>query len=278
MVGRHAQQVRQRHRREQSVELLVRAVGELDALGARLRVHLDDLGVELLALGRQRRVDLLPDHAGAVERVAELRVGAPRRSVLALDDVGEDVVEADGRDALPHPDRVHLDGGVRPHLGVVRPHEGLGEALAEARHEPLVKVARRRVLGQHLLGREVLDDAHHLVLRQPPQVALHRVAHPLLAHQRGRVALVVEPVLWRQLVVEQRVEELEVREEAVDADVPRELGVVGHRAREARRRRRPLEQLPVGVAELGQPVRRAQPRRPRADDHDLRVVAERRRA
>mmetsp|Transcript_18381 Transcript_18381/g.58707 ORF Transcript_18381/g.58707 Transcript_18381/m.58707 type:complete len:275 (-) Transcript_18381:1192-2016(-) len=215
--------------------------------------------------------------ARPVHRVAELRVRTPRGRILALDDVGEDVLEPDRRDALPHPDGVHLLRRVRPHLGVVRRHEGLCERLAKAGVQPLLEVARLGRRRARLLLSEVLDDAHHLVARKPPEVGLHRVADPRVSHPRRRVALVVEPLFGREHLVEQRVEKLKVGEEAVDADVPREAVLVADGAGEPRRLLGRLDQFPVGVAELGQPVGGAQSGRAGADDCDPRVVAELRR-
>ena len=42
----------------------------------------------------------------------------------------------------------------------------------------------------------------------------------------------VQPVLWCEHAVEERVEELKVREEAVDANVPKEVVLVANRAGE----------------------------------------------
>eukprot|EP00967_Tisochrysis_lutea_P146921 scaffold278207_cov28-Tisochrysis_lutea.AAC.2 len=156
------------------------------------------------------REDFFPNHARAVNRVPELRVGPPCGCILASNHVGEDVLEPDGGDALANPNRVHLFGGVCPHLGVVRRHEGLGELLAEAGVQPLLEIAGLGWWRACLLLRKVLNDAHYLGLGKAPQVGLHRVADPCAAHTRGRVALMVEPVLGRKHLVKERIKELEV--------------------------------------------------------------------
>mmetsp|Transcript_18909 Transcript_18909/g.48353 ORF Transcript_18909/g.48353 Transcript_18909/m.48353 type:complete len:535 (+) Transcript_18909:2044-3648(+) len=213
--------------------------------------------------------------ARAVHRVAELRVGAPLGRVAAVDDVGEHLGALHLRHALAHPDVVHLARRVSPHLRIVRRHERVGERAPKLGDEKVLKVARRQRLRARVLLRQVGDDAHDLLLRQPPHVRLHGVAHPRVAHARRRVALVVEPLGRREHVIQERVEELEVGEEAVDANVPREVVLVLDRARQPRRVPRTLDELPVSVPELGQPVRGAQARRSGADDDDARVGLER---
>ena len=70
--------------------------------------------------------------------------------------------------------------------------------LPSAGEQPLLEVARLGRRRPRLLLGEILDDAHHLVARQPPEVGLHRVADPRVSHPRRRVALVVEPLLGRE--------------------------------------------------------------------------------
>ena len=172
---------------------------------------------------------------------------------------------------------VHLVGRVCPHLRVVRRHERIGQRLAKLCVEELFEVARRRRLWPRALLGKVSEDTRHLRLWQPPNVSLHRVTNPPAAHVCRRIALMVQPITRRQQVVEQRVEEAEVREEAVHAYVPAEARLVPDCAREASGLGCTLDQLPIRVSELVQSPRGAQPRRPRANNDYLRVVTERRR-
>mmetsp|Transcript_26787 Transcript_26787/g.86471 ORF Transcript_26787/g.86471 Transcript_26787/m.86471 type:complete len:247 (-) Transcript_26787:1618-2358(-) len=201
-VGQRPQQQRQRHGGEEAIKRHPGAILQLERLAARHGANGRDARVEPGVLLWQLAEDLLPDHARPVDRVPELGVRPPRRRVLAPDHVGEDVLELDGGHSFAHPDRIHLIGRVRPHLCIIRRHEGFGQLLAEAGVQPLPEVAGLRGRRLRLLLREVLDDTHHLGLGQPPEVGLHRVPNPHPAHACGRVALVVQPVLGRQHPVE----------------------------------------------------------------------------
>eukprot|EP00966_Prymnesium_polylepis_P090692 2100063-Prymnesium_polylepis.2 len=66
VVGRHAQQLRQRHRREKAVERQPRAVLQHDGLGAQLGAHARHARAEPLALLWQRFEDLWTGHGRGV--------------------------------------------------------------------------------------------------------------------------------------------------------------------------------------------------------------------
>jgi hypothetical protein len=153
-------------------------------------------------------------------------------------------------------------------LKVVGQHEVLGDAVAEHLVDELAEVLRRLVVALRLRLHEPGEALVGHFLGEVADVVLERVGDPIVEHPHPALAHVELVVLAHQ-VFEALVVVLVVREHHVAAHIPRKPCRVGVAAGEPADVGEAVVHVEVLVAELLQPVTRAEPRRTRPENDNL---------
>src|SRR6516164_7524387 len=262
----HPGQQIERGGRDQHVVAVTRAIGERNPAAFDVDFHQLFSGLNFLSeIGGDPAVNLA---RSAAQRKLEFAVRTPCYIVALVENVLQEPLEIQHRDAVGDPGLGHLFERCRPDLGVVGKHEGLGDALAKRAEDPVAKVTGcPGVSIGGSFGRA--DQATDLnIFRQVAQIALKGIRHPGFAFDNPALADALVHLFAQNLVV-QSVEVRVVRKNDVTALIPDESVLIQVGSGVAADIVGLLVEDPIVVPQLVKPVSRAESGRSRSYDDNF---------
>src|SRR6516162_10253561 len=254
--------------RDQHVVAVTRAIGERNPAALDVDFHQLFSGVNFPGeIGGDAAVNLA---RSAVQRELEFAVRTPANIVTLVENVFQESLEIQHRNAVGDPGFGHLFERCRPDLIVVGKHEGLRNALPERTEDPVAKVAGcPGVAIGGSFGRA--DQATDLnIFRQVAQIALKRIGHPGFAFDNPALADALV-YLVAQNLVDQSVEVRVVRKNDVTALIPDESVLIQVGSGVAADIVGLLVEDPIVVPQLVKPVSRAESGRSRSYDDNFLI-------
>src|SRR6516164_6019684 len=203
--------------RDQHVVAVTRAIGERNPAAFDVDFRQLFSGLNFLReIGCDATVNLT---RSAMQWELEFAVRPPGYIVTLVENVFQEPLEIQHRDAVGNPGLGHLFERRRPDLGVVGKHESFRDTLAKRTEDPVAKVTGCPgvSIGCSFGRAKKAPDLN--VFRQIPKIALKRIGHPGFAFDNPALADALVYFFAKNLV-DQSVEVRVVRKNDVTALIP----------------------------------------------------------